>query len=53
MRILPEFKIPDFKFTKFKMNNIDNIEEMKVDYEALKNNKGKQPKDKNKYIKTN
>ena len=53
MRILPEFKIPDFKFPKFKMNNIDNIEEMKVDYEALKNNKGKQPKDKNKYIKTN
>lgn len=53
MRILPEFKIPDFKFPKFKMNNIEDIDEMKVDYEAINKNKGKTPKDKNKYAKTN
>ena len=53
MRILPEFKIPDFKFPKFKMNNIEDIDEMKVDYEVINKNKGKTPKDKNKYAKTN
>ena len=53
MRILPEFKIPNFKFPKFKMDNIDDINEMNVDYEELNQNKGKLPKDKNKYVKTN
>ena len=44
MRILRDFKVPDFKFPKFKMDGLSNIEEMNVDYESLKNqqeNKGK------------
>ena len=44
MRILPELKIPDFKFKKIEMKDVENIEE-------LKNNT---QKEKNKtYIKTN
>lgn len=35
MRILPDFKIPNFKFQKIKMKDIENIEEVKVDYEKL------------------
>jgi len=35
MRILKDFKIPDFKFPKLKMKNVENIEEVKVDYEAI------------------
>ena len=35
MRILKDFNIPDFKFPKFKMKNIENIDEVKVDYEAI------------------
>ncbi len=35
MRILKEFKIPNFKFDKIKMKDIENIEEVKVDYERL------------------
>ena len=35
MRILKDFKIPDFKFPKFKMKNVENIEEVNVDYEEL------------------
>lgn len=37
MRILRDFKVPDFKFPKFKMDGLSNIEEMKVDYESLQN----------------
>ena len=47
------FKLPDFKFPKFKMDNIEDIDEMKVDYEEVSKNKGKTPKDKSKYVKTN
>ena len=36
MRILKDIKIPDFKFPKFKMKNVENIEEVNVDYEELK-----------------
>ena len=36
MRILKDFKIPDFKFPKFNMNGIDDIDEVKVDYEKIK-----------------
>ncbi len=36
MRILREFKIPDFKFPKIKMKGIENIEEVNVDYEKIK-----------------
>ena len=35
MRLLKDFKIPDFKFTKLKMKNVENIDEVKVDYEAI------------------
>ncbi len=48
MRILKDFKIPDFKFPKFKMKNVENIDEVKVDYEALKK-KHNEEKEKNKY----
>ena len=36
MRILKDFKVPNFKFPKFKMNGLSNIEEMKVDYDSIK-----------------
>ena len=35
MRILNDFKIPNFKFKKIKMKDVENIEEVKVDYERL------------------
>ena len=35
MRILKDFKVPNFKFDKIKMKDIENIEEVKVDYEKL------------------
>lgn len=35
MRILNDFKVPNFKFPKIKMKDIENIEEVKVDYERL------------------
>ena len=37
MRILRDFKVPDFKFPKFKMDGLSNIEEMKIDYDSIKN----------------
>ena len=36
MRILKEFKIPNFKFPKFKMKELSEIDEMNVDYEKVK-----------------
>ena len=44
MRILRDFKVPDFKFPKFKMKGLSDIEEMNVDYESLK--KDQETKDK-------
>ena len=46
MRILKDFNIPDFKFPKFKMKNVENIDEVKVDYEAIekKRNEAKESK---------
>ena len=38
MRILKDFKIPNFKFPKLKMKNVENIDEVNVDYEELKKN---------------
>mgnify|MGYP004642998213 FL=1 len=35
MRILKEFKVPNFKFKKIKMEDVENIEEVKVNYERL------------------
>ena len=53
MRLLKDFKIPNFKFPKLKMKNVENIDEMKVDYEKLQKeqkevkgkNKGYEPTD--------
>ena len=36
MRILKDFKIPNFKFPKFKMKELSEIDEMNVDYEKVK-----------------
>ena len=53
MRILKDFKIPNFKFPKLKMKDVENIEEVKVNYEELKN-KHSEEKNKNKnYEQTN
>ena len=53
MRILKDIKMPNFKFPKIKMKNIENIEEVNVDYEELKR-KHIEDKNKNKcYDKTN
>lgn len=50
MRILKDFKVPNFKFKKIKMKNVEELEEVKINYEELK----KDSKDKNKiYEKTN
>ena len=48
MRILKDFNIPDFKFPKLKMKNVEDIDEVKVDYEAIAK-KQKEEKGKNKY----
>ena len=53
MRILPDFKIPKLKFRKIKMDNVDDIDEVNINYEELSKNKGKTSKDQSKYIKTN
>ena len=54
MRILKDFKVPNFKFPKIKMKNIENIEEVKVDYEKIKKEQEGMQKNKNKhYEKTN
>ena len=41
MRILKDFKLPKFKFPKMKMKGISEIDEVKLDYEALKKAKEK------------
>lgn len=54
MRILKDFKVPNFKFPKIKMKNIENIEEVKVDYEKIKKEQEGIQKGKNRnYEKTN
>lgn len=35
MRILKDFKVPDFKFPKLQMKDIENIAEVKVDYKRI------------------
>ncbi len=47
MRILKDFKIPNFKFPKFHMKEVSEIDEVNVDYEKLKKseeNKAKKDK---------
>ena len=48
MRILKDFKVPDFKFPKFKMKEIDEIGEVKVDYEAVQKAQESKAKSKHK-----
>ena len=36
MRILKDFKVPNFKFPKFHMKEVSEIDEVNVDYEKLK-----------------
>ena len=36
MRILKDFKIPNFKFKKIQMNDIPEINNVDVDYEKVK-----------------
>mgnify|MGYP000366358514 FL=1 len=48
MRILKDFKIPDFKFPKFKMKELSEIDEVKVDYEAVKKAEENKKKKENK-----
>ena len=53
MRILKEFKVPDFKFPKFKMKELSEIDEMKVDYEKVKEaQESKNKKDNKNYTPT-
>ncbi len=47
MRILRDFKLPDFKFPKMKMEGMENIQEMQVNYDEIDQIKNK--KSKNKY----
>lgn len=47
MRILKDFKVPNFKFPKFKMKEMTEIEELKVDIEAIKANAEKKDKKRN------
>lgn len=47
MRILRDFKLPDFKFPKMKMEGMENIQEMQVNYDEIDQIKDK--KSKNKY----
>ena len=49
MRILKDFKVPDFKFKKIKMENVENIDEVNVDYEKVMKSESKHKE----YIKTN
>lgn len=48
MRILKDFKVPDFKFPKFHMKELSEIDEVKVDYEKVKKAEENQKKKKNK-----
>ena len=36
MRILKDFKMPNIKFKKIEMNEIPDIEKVKIDYEKVK-----------------
>ena len=54
MRILKDFKVPDFKFPKFKMKGLSEIDEVNVDYDKVKKAEENQnKKDKKNYEGTN
>ena len=44
MRILKDFKIPNFKFPKFRLKELSEIDEMNIDYEQIKKAKENQNK---------
>ena len=44
MRILKDFKIPDFKFPKMKMEGMEDIQEMNVNYDEIEQIKDKKNK---------
>lgn len=46
MRILRDFKLPDFKFPKMKMEGMENIQEMQVNYDEIDQIKNKKSKHK-------
>lgn len=52
MKGLRDFKVPNFKFPKFKMKDISEIEEMNINYDEIEKNKDKK-KDKKEFIATN
>ena len=52
MRGLRDFKVPDFKFPKFKMKDISEIEEMNINYDEIEKNKDKK-KDRKEFVATN
>ena len=52
MRSLRDFKVPNFKFPKFKMKDISEIEEMNINYDEIEKNKDKK-KDKKEFVATN
>ena len=52
MRGLRDFTVPDFKFPKFKMKDISEIEEMNINYDEIEKNKDKK-KDKKEFVATN
>lgn len=49
MRILRDFKIPNFKFKKIEMNDIPDVENVKVDYEKVKEAEEKKNKKRKPY----
>ena len=53
MRGLRDFKVPDFKFPKFKMRDISEIEEMNMSNEEIEKQKEERKKDKKEYVATN
>ena len=48
MRILKDFKVPNFKFPKFHLKELDEIDEVKVDYDKVKKAEENQKKKKTK-----
>lgn len=53
MRILRDFKMPDLKFKKIKMDNIPDVENVKVDYNQIKEAEEKKKKKHQPYPATN
>lgn len=53
MRILRDFKIPDFKFKKIEMNDIPDIDKVEVNYEKIKEEQEKKNKKIGPYPSTN